>query len=423
MRKNNQVDIELLSPAGGFESLMAAVQGGADSVYFGVGELNMRSTSSKNFRISELPEIRKISQDHGLKTYVTLNTVMYDEDLSKIPEILDAIKENSIDAVIASDFAVIQNAHQLGIPVHISTQSNISNIESVRFFSKFADVMVLARELSIEQVKKICRIVDDEPITGPSGRPVRIEAFAHGALCMAVSGKCYLSLHEKNKSANRGECMQLCRRAYTVTEKEDNYQLEIDNEYIMSPKDLSTITFIDQLLDAGIKLFKIEGRGRPPEYVKTTTKCYRAAIEAWKMGEFTKEKAVDWEKELKTVFNRGFWEGYYMGKKSGEWSSQYGSSATRRKIYLGKGMNYFSKIGVAEFLIETGELEKGEQILITGPTTGVVDLVVSEIRVDLRPVSVAVKGQRCSIPVPVQIRRSDKLYKVAERNLSESRIS
>ncbi len=415
MLKNKSRDIELLAPAGNFESLTAAIQGGADAIYFGIGELNMRAASSRNFQITDLEEIRKITSKQGVRAYVTLNTVMYDNDLDKVREILRAISRYGIDAVIATDFAVISNARELNIPLHISTQSNVSNIESLKFFAAFADVIVLARELSLQQVQSICEAVRAENITGPSEKPVRIEAFAHGALCMAISGKCYLSLHEKNKSANRGECMQLCRRGYTVTEKEDQYQLDIDNEYIMSPKDLSTITFIDRLLDAGVQVFKIEGRGRPPEYVKTTTRCYRKAIDAWEEGSFSEDKARGWEEELRTVFNRGFWEGYYMGRKAGEWSRKYGSHATRKKEYIGKGMNYFSKIGVAEFLVETKTLERGDRIIISGPTTGILEATVDELRVDLKPVEKAGKGERVSIPVPGQVRRSDKLYKIVDR--------
>ncbi len=412
-------NIELLAPAGNFESLMAAIQGGADAVYFGVGKLNMRAGSSKNFSISDLEEIRKISDEYSVKVYVTLNTVMYNEDLDYAREIIDAVLKHRIDAIVASDFSVINYARSAGVKVHISTQANVSNIESLKFFASFADVIVLARELSLEQVRDMCGQVNEQNIIGPSGDRIRIEAFAHGALCMAISGKCYLSLHEKNKSANRGECNQLCRRGYTVTEKEEGYQLDIDNEYIMSPKDLSTISFIDKLLDAGVKVFKIEGRGRPPEYVKTTASCYREAIDSWKEGTYSDQKVKNWEEKLKSVFNRGFWEGYYMGRKTGEWSEKYGSSATRRKVYIGKGMNYFSKIGVAEFLMETKDLKVGDEILITGPTTGVVETTVKEIRVDLKPVSKTVKGDRFSIPVDDMIRRSDKLYKIVQADHSE----
>ncbi len=412
MASGKQNDIELLAPAGNFESLMAAIQGGADAVYFGIGKLNMRAGSSKNFSISDLKEIKRISDQHGIRTYVTLNTVMYNEDLDYAKDIIEAVHESRIDAIVASDFSIISYAKSLGLKVHISTQANVSNIESLKFFANFADVVVLARELSLEQVKVLCQQVDEQNVIGPGGEKIKIEAFAHGALCMAVSGKCYLSLHEKNKSANRGECMQICRRGYTVTEKEEGYQLDIDNEYIMSPKDLSTISFIDRLLDAGVKVFKIEGRGRPPEYVKTTTACYREAIDSWNAGTFSEQKIEKWEERLKSVFNRGFWEGYYMGRKAGEWSKKYGSSATKRKVYIGKGMNYFSKIGIAEFLLETKSLKVGDEILITGPTTGVIETTVKEIRVDLKPVSQTVKGDRFSIPVDNMIRRSDKLFKI-----------
>jgi putative protease len=414
MSGNEYENIELLAPAGDFESMMAAIQGGADSVYFGLGSLNMRASASRNFRISDLPMINERCRNAGIKTYVTLNTVMYDEDLEEMRHVIRAVKDSGIDGIIAGDLAVILEARRHGVRVHISTQANISNLESLRFYAGFADVVVLARELSLEQVSSLCRSVREENICGPSGNLLRIEVFAHGALCMAISGKCYLSLHEKNRSANRGDCMQLCRRGYTVTEKEDGYQLDIDNEYIMSPKDLSTITFLDQLLDAGAGILKIEGRGRSPEYVKTTVSCYRQAIDAWKTGNFTREKALAWEEQLRSVFNRGFWEGYYMGKKSGEWSAKYGSSATHRKIYVGKGMNYFAKIGVAEFLAETNTLEKGDRIIIAGPTTGVMESRVEEIRIDLESVNKAVKGDRFSIPVPGAVRRSDKLYKIVE---------
>lgn len=414
MDLKNSDQIELLAPAGNFESLRAAIQGGADAVYFGVGKLNMRAGSSKNFEISDLNTIRKICNEHKIKAYVTLNTVMYDQDLDYVREVISAVKLSKIDAIIASDFSVIQIAIEKGVRTHISTQSNVSNMESLKFFAGFSDVMVLARELTLEQVEAICREIEGQNIKGPDGQKIKIEVFAHGALCMAVSGKCYLSLHEKNKSANRGECMQMCRRGYTVTEKDDGYQLDIENEYIMSPKDLSTISFINKLLDAGVKIFKIEGRGRPPEYVKTTTSCYREAIDSWKEGSYSSDKVAKWEEKLKTVFNRGFWEGYYMGKKTGEWSSKYGSSATTRKVYIGKGMNYFSKIGVAEFLLETQSLKVGDQILITGPTTGVIETTVKEIRVDLKSVNETNKGDRFSIPLESIVRRSDKLFKIIQ---------
>lgn len=410
----NREEIELLAPAGNFESLSAAIQGGADAIYFGIGTLNMRAASSRNFQIADIPEIKRRCALADVKTYLTLNTVMYDEDLQVMRQIIGTVKKSGIDAVIASDFAVIGEARKQGVALHISTQSNVSNVESLRFFAEYADIIVLARELSLDQVRAIHRTITAENICGPSGRPIRIEAFAHGALCMAISGKCYLSLHEKNKSANRGECMQLCRRGYTVTDNEDGFQLDIDNEYIMSPKDLCTITFLDQLLDAGIRVFKIEGRSRPPEYVKTTTKCYKEALNSCLDGTYNRRKADIWEEKLRSVFNRGFWEGYYLGKNRGEWSEHYGSNATHRKVYIGKGMNYFSKIGVAEFLLETNSLKSGDHILIIGPTTGVIESIVDEIRVDLKSVDVAEKGDRISILVPEIVRRSDKLFKIID---------
>ena len=411
MPEKNEHNIELLSPAGDFESLMAAIQGGADAVYFGVGKLNMRVSSTKNFLPSDLPEIRRICKENHIRAYLTLNTVMYDGDLCEMKEMIRLVNDSGIDAVIASDFSVILYAREQGVPVHISTQANVSNLEALKFFSSFGEVIVLARELSLVQIKEICTNAKELNIKGPSGNAVRIEAFIHGALCMSISGKCYLSLHEKNKSANRGECVQLCRRGYTVTEKDDGYQLDIDNEYIMSPKDLSTIRFIDKILDAGVEVLKIEGRGRAPEYVKVVTSCYREAIDDWKKGEFSVEKAALLEERLDTVYNRGFWEGYYLNKKTGEWSEQYGSAATRRKVYIGKGTNYFPRVGIAEFKIETGSLEVGDEILIIGPTTGVLEDKVSEIRVDDQQVTKAEKGIHCSIPVNQVIRRSDKLYK------------
>jgi putative protease len=411
MPVKNEPRIELLSPAGDFESLMAAIQGGADAVYFGVGRLNMRVSSTKNFLPSDLPEIRRICNENSIRAYLTLNTVMYDGDLGEMKEIIRLAKVTGIDAIIASDFSVIACAREQEVPVHISTQANVSNFEALKFFSGFGEVIVLARELSLEQVNEICSNTKEHNIAGPSGNPVRIEAFVHGALCMSISGKCYLSLHEKNKSANRGECTQLCRRGYTVTEKDDEYLLDIDNEYIMSPKDLSTIRFIDKILDSGVQVLKIEGRGRSPEYVKVVTSCYREAIDEWKKGEFTEEKAIRLEERLDMVYNRGFWEGYYLGKKTGEWSEHYGSSATKRKVYVGKGTNYFPKAGAAEFRIETGSLEIGDEILIIGPTTGVLEDRVKEIRVEDQQVNKAEKGIHCSIPVKQVVRRSDKLYK------------
>jgi len=411
MKREN---FEIMAPVGSYESLMAAIQGGANSVYFGIEKMNMRANSSNNFTFSDLKKIVAICEEHGLKSYLTVNTVIYDHEIPLMQEIVDAAKANNVTAIIASDIAVINYAHKKGVEVHISTQLNISNIESLRFYAQFADVVVLARELNLDQISEISKIIQKENITGPSGKPVKIELFVHGALCMAISGKCYLSLHEKNYSANRGACLQTCRKAYIVTEKESGNELEIDNEYIMSPKDLSTIKFLNKVLDAGVRVLKIEGRARPPEYVKTVSECYNEAIEAYIDGTYNEEKIKNWEKRLATVFNRGFWNGYYLGQRLGEWSHKYGSRATKRKIYIGKGTNYFTKIKIAEFLIETNQVSVGDDILITGPTTGVVQTTVQEIRVDEKNTATAVKGQKCSIPIKQLIRRSDKLYKIVD---------
>lgn len=407
-------DYEIMAPVGSYESLMAAIQGGADSVYFGIEKMNMRAHSSNNFTVDDLEKIVGICNEKGIKSYLTVNTVVYDKELDLMRTIIDAAKRNKVTAIIASDISVINYARKIGVEVHISTQLNVSNIESLRFFSQFADVVVLARELSLDQVAEISKAIHEEKITGPSGKLVKIEMFIHGALCMAISGKCYLSLHEKNYSANRGACMQTCRKAYTVTEKESGNQLEIDNEYIMSPKDLSTIKFLNKVLDAGVTVLKIEGRARPAEYVKTASECYNEAIIAYLDGTFNEEKIDNWTERLSTVFNRGFWDGYYLGQKMGEWSHKYGSRATKRKIYIGKITNYFSKIKVAEILIETYDLKLGDEILITGPTTGVVQLNVDEIRVDLKETTIAEKGIRCSVPIDTLIRRSDKVYKIVD---------
>ncbi len=408
--------IELMAPAGDFESLMATIQGGADAVYFGVGNLNMRSGSAKNFTSEDLPELTNICLEHNVKTYLTLNITLYDHELEDIFRLVDIAAKTDITAIIATDWAVIQYAREKGVNVHISTQANISNVQSLKYFAQFSDVMVLARELSLEQMQYICEQVEKQNITGPSGKPVRIEIFIHGALCMAISGKCYLSLHQSNKSANRGQCRQECRKAYIVTEKESGKELEIDNEYIMSPKDLNTISFLDQLIKTGVTVLKIEGRGRSPEYVYTVTKTYDEALRAIESGTFNEQSAKDWETKLSTVFNRGFWGGYYMGKKEGEWSKRYGSHATKRKVYIGKGTNYFGKIGVAEFHIESQSLKTGDEILITGPTTGVIQTKVSEIRVDMKNVNETVRGDICSIPIADKVRRADKLYKVVDSN-------
>lgn len=412
-------DIELMAPAGSFESLLAAIQGGANAVYFGVEKLNMRSRSSQNFSIGDLGKISEIAAENNIHTYLTLNSVIYNSELGLVREILQGTKHTGITAVIAADPSVIQIARQEGVEVHLSTQLNISNIESLKFYSEFADVVVLARELDLEQIKEIADGIRQQDIRGPSGELIRVELFIHGALCMAISGKCYLSLHQYGYSANRGECLQACRRSYIVTEKETGRELEIDQEYIMSPKDLCTISYLDRILASGVSVLKIEGRARSPEYVKTVSKCYSEAIHACLNGSFTTQKVKGWETKLASVFNRGFWDGYYLGQELGEWSKGYGSSATKRKIYIGKGMNYFSKLGVAEFLVEAGNIEKGDEILITGPTTGVMELKVDEMQVDYKVVVRVEKGEHFSIATPDVIRRSDKLYKIV--NVSEIR--
>ncbi|WP_372639646.1 peptidase U32 family protein [Ancylomarina sp.] len=409
-----RTDIELMAPVGSYESLMAAIQGGANSIYFGIEQLNMRARSSNNFTKDDLREIVKICKENEVKTYLTVNTVLYDNEMNLMHEVIDSAKENGVTAVIAADVAAILYARSIGVEVHISTQCNITNIESVKFYSQFADVVVLARELNLDQVANIYHQIVKQDIRGPKGELVQIEMFAHGALCMAVSGKCYLSLHEKSSSANRGACMQTCRKAYTVTEKETGNELEIDNQYIMSPKDLCTIGFVNKLIDAGVRVLKFEGRARSPEYVKTVLSCYNEAVDAYLDGTYGEEKIAVWKEELSTVFNRGFWDGYYMGQKIGEWSSEYGNRATKRKMLIGKGTNYFNKIKVAEFLLESQELFVGDKILITGPTTGVVETTIEEIRVDLKPVEKAVKGDSFSIALDTVIRRSDKLYKIVD---------
>jgi len=409
-----RTDIELMAPVGSYESLMAAIQGGANSIYFGIEQLNMRARSSNNFTKDDLREIVKICKENQVKTYLTVNTVLYDQEINLMHEVIDSARENGITAVIASDVAAILYARSIGVEVHISTQCNITNIESVKFYAQFADVVVLARELNLDQVASIHHQIIKQDIRGPKGELIQIEMFAHGALCMAVSGKCYLSLHEKSSSANRGACMQTCRKAYTVTEKESGNELEIDNQYIMSPKDLCTIGFINKLIDAGVRVLKFEGRARSPEYVKTVLACYNEAVDAHLDGTYNVEKIAAWKERLSTVFNRGFWDGYYMGQKLGEWSSEYGNRATKRKMLIGKGTNYFAKIKVAEFQLESQELSVGDKILITGPTTGVVETTIKEIRVDLKPVEKAVKGDSFSIALDTTIRRSDKLYKIVD---------
>ncbi len=404
-------DIEIMSPAGSYESLMAALQGGADSVYFGVGHLNMRSKSTVNFTLEDLKNISAICREHGVRSYITLNTVVFDEELEMVGQVIDAAVKEKIDAVIAADQAVISYARRAGMEVHLSTQANITNIEAVKFYAAYADVMVTARELELRQVKAIVEAIGRERITGPSGKLVRIEVFAHGALCMAVSGKCYLSLDNMNSSANRGRCLQLCRRPYRVFDRDGEIELEIDNQYIMSPKDLKTIDFLDQILDAGVRVLKIEGRGRSPEYVKVVTKCYREAVNAFCNGTFNNENLELWNLELGTVYNRGFWDGYYLGRKMGEWSEQYGSQATRKKVYVGKIMNYYAKPAVAEIKVEAQPISVGDEMLILGPTTGVHNETVREIWLDEHLVEQASRGDVCTIPVGVPLRLSDKLYK------------
>lgn len=405
-------DFEIMAPAGSRESLAAAIHAGADSIYFGIESLNMRARSASTFTIGDLKEIVRVCDRHGIKSYLTVNTIIYDEDIELMRRIVDAAKEAGISAVIAADVAVMTYCNRIGQEVHLSTQLNISNVEALRFYAQFADVVVLARELNLKQVHKIYDAIHAEHITGPMGQPVRIEMFCHGALCMAVSGKCYLSLNEQNASANRGACMQVCRRAYIVKDKESDIELEIDNQYIMSPKDLKTIRFIDEMIESGVRVFKIEGRARGPEYVHTVVECYKEAIQAYVDGTFTEEKKNLWDERLKTVFNRGFWNGYYLGQRLGEWSQNYGSEATERKVYVGKGIKYFPNISVAEFLTEASEIKVGDKLLITGPTTGAMFLTLEEARVDLKPVGVVPKGVHVSFKVPGRIRPSDKLYRI-----------
>jgi U32 family peptidase len=404
-------EIEIMAPAGSYESLMAAIQGGADSVYFGVEQLNMRAASSNNFSIEDLRNIVSICKENRIKSYLTVNVVVYDHEIEQMHGIIDAAVESGITAVIASDLSVINYAYAAGIEIHLSTQLNITNIEALKFYAKWADVVVLARELNLDQVAHVYNNIRDQNITGPQGDLIKIEMFAHGALCMAISGKCYLSLHENNRSANRGECYQTCRKSYLAINKESGYELEIDNEYIMSPKDLCTIGFIDKMIEAGVRVLKIEGRARSAEYVKEVSSCYDEALKAIEDGTFNRDKAELWKIRLSTVFNRGFWDGYYLGQTLGEWNTNYGSSATKRKIYIGKITNYFTKLHVAEIKLENGNLNKGDVILITGPTTGVVEYTIDEIRVDLKVAENALKGELCSIKTPDFLRRSDKVYK------------
>lgn len=403
-------DIEIMAPVGSWESLVAAHQGGADAIYFGIEGLNMRSKSSVNFTLDDLQTIAQWCQEHGMKSYLTVNTIVYDEDIDYMHRIVAAAKQACVSAIIASDMATITYARSIGVEVHISTQVNVSNSEAVRHYAQWADVMVMARELNLDQVKRIYQTIQRDHIQGPHGQPVRIEMFCHGALCMAVSGKCYLSLHETGASANRGACRQICRRSYTVTDNDTGDELAVENQYIMSPKDLKTIHFLNKVLDAGVRVLKIEGRARGPEYVRTVVSCYNEALQAIIDGKYDEEHIAQWDARLTQVFNRGFWDGYYLGQRLGEWSNKYGSSSTHVKEYCAKAIRYFSHLGVAEFLVESGELNVGDDIFIIGPTTGAIPLKVEEIRVDLQPVSRATKGEHFSIKTNQKIRPSDRLY-------------
>ncbi len=406
--------IELMAPAGNFEALQAALDNGCDSVYFGVEQFNMRARASMNFTLDDLQEISHRCSTKNVRTYLTLNTIIYDHDLSIVKTLLNKAKEANITAVIASDQAVIMAARSIGMEVHISTQVNVTNIETVKFYAMFADTIVLSRELSLRQVTKITELIEKEQIKGPSGNLVEIEIFGHGALCMAVSGKCYLSLHSHNSSANRGACKQNCRKKYTVIDQESGFEIELDNEYMMSPKDLCTLDFLDQVIDSGIKVLKIEGRGRAPEYVATVIKAYREAIDAYYEGTFTPEKITQWMSALHTVYNRGFWSGYYLGQKLGEWSKESGSNATQKKVYIGKGVHYFPKAKIGEFKIEAYDLKKGDKILITGPSTGVQELEVEDMMVNDERIEKATKGDSLTLKLPFRIRLSDKLYKIVD---------
>lgn len=427
----NRKDFEIMAPVGSRESLAAAIQAGADSIYFGIENLNMRARSASTFSIDDLREIAATCDEHGVKSYLTVNTIIYDEDIALMRTIIDAAHEAGISAVIAADVAVMDYCNRIGQEVHLSTQLNISNAEALRFYARFADVVVLARELNLKQVAAIYKTIQEERIRGPKGELIRIEMFCHGALCMAVSGKCYLSLHELNASANRGACMQVCRRGYEVAREEPSYllseadsptapiELEVDNKYVMSPKDLKTIRFMDEMMEAGVRVFKIEGRARGPEYVRTVVECYNEAINSHLDGTLTEEKKDEWDRRLATVFNRGFWNGYYLGQRLGEWTRNYGSAATERKVYAGKGIRYFSNIGVAEFLIEATELHVGDKLLITGHTTGAMYLTLDEARVNLKPVDTVRKGVHVSFKVPDRIRPNDKLYLIRPTGASD----
>ncbi len=409
---SNHKGVEIMAPVGSYDSLMAALQAGANSVYFGVGTLNMRSRSSQNFSLDDLKKIVSVCQEKEVKTYLTLNSIIYDEELPVMRKTVFAARDAGVSAVIASDLSVMEYAREVGLEVHVSTQSNITNLAAVKFYARYADVVVLARELSLEQVHQIVLGIEKEQIKGPSGNLIQIELFVHGALCMAVSGKCYLSLDNMNHSANRGACLQLCRRSYLVTDKEEGYQLEVDHEYIMSPKDLSTIGFLDKIIDAGVRVLKIEGRGRGPDYVKTVVACYKEASVAILNGRYSLSLVEDWTERLRRVFNRGFWDGYYLGRTMGEWSERYGSQATHKKQYAGKVTNYFSRLKVAEIKMESSGISVGDPMMVTGPTTGVLEFVVTEIRVDETSVTQASKGSVCSVAVPGQLRRGDKVFKI-----------
>ena len=415
----NRKDYEIMAPVGSYESLMAAINAGADSIYFGIEGLNMRSKSANNFTTEDLHKIAGICREHGVKSYLTVNTIIYDEDLALMRKIIDSAKEAEVSAIIAADVAPMLYARSIGVEVHLSTQLNITNVEALRFYAQFADVVVLARELNMDQVAKIHEAIVNEPIVGPAGQPIRIEMCAYVALCMAVSGKCYLSLHEQGKSANRGSCSQICRRSYEVKDKETGIELEVDNQYIMSPKDLKTIHFLNKMLDAGVRVLKIEGRARGPEYVDTVVRAYREAVDTYCSGNFSLAKVEEWDEHLGQVFNRGFWNGYYLGQRLGEWTPNYGSSATKQKIYVAKTNKFFSKIGVGEFAVESGEIKVGDEILITGPTTGLVRLTVEEIRVDMDPVDRATKGHVCSIAFPSPFLPSSVLYVFSDRKVMQ----
>lgn len=409
---DNISNYEIMAPVGSYESLSAAIQAGAGSVYFGVGKLNMRSHSANHFDLSDLRQIAETCNAHNIKTYLTVNTIIYEDDLPTMRDILDAAHEAGISAIIASDVAVMTYCRQIGLEVHLSTQLNITNTEALKFYAQFADVSVLARELNMDQVQQIHEAILNTPILGPKGEPVRIEMFCHGALCMAVSGKCYMSLHAQNRSANRGECVQICRRSYLLTDRETGNEIEVDNKYLMSPKDLKTIRFVDRMMKAGVRVFKIEGRARGPEYVYTVVKCYREAIQSVLDGTFTEEKKDQWDERLATVFNRGFWDGYYQGQTIGEWNDHYGSRATERKVLVGKVTKYFARIGVAEVAVEANTFSVGDKLLITGNTTGAMYLDAKEIRYDLQPVDKALQGQRISIAVPGKVRPNDKFFRI-----------